>query len=137
KSIKISSLDSGQTYKWRIRAKCTDTWTPYSDVVKFRTLTSQLLITSSAQQSLQLKNVPEEKPVAIKLYPNPTKGQFVIELHLANNINANAKLELINMMGQTVSAENANVSNGLLQKNVSVSSSLAKGIYIVKIVVNN
>jgi hypothetical protein len=72
-----------------------------------------------------------------KLYPNPTKGQFIIELHLSDNINANAKIELINMLGQTVSSENTGISNGTLQKAVTISSSLTSGIYIVKVVVAN
>jgi hypothetical protein len=40
-------------------------------------------------------------------------------------------------MGQTVSAENVSVSNGLLQKNMTMSSSLSSGIYITRIIVNN
>ncbi|HEX8676510.1 MAG TPA: T9SS type A sorting domain-containing protein, partial [Segetibacter sp.] len=79
----------------------------------------------------------DEKSSALKLYPNPNKGQFMVELHLSNNINANAKIELLNMMGQTVSTINASINNGTLYKNVSISSSLAAGMYIAKITVNN
>jgi N-acetylneuraminic acid mutarotase len=136
RSVNISSINANQTFKWRIRAKCTDAWNSYTDVVRFRT-PSQQLITSSTQESLQLKNVPEEKLAAIKLYPNPTKGQFIVELHLANNLSTNAKIQLINMMGQTVSAENASVGNGVLQKSISISSSLSSGIYLVKVIINN
>ncbi|MEO5984779.1 MAG: T9SS type A sorting domain-containing protein [Ferruginibacter sp.] len=82
-------------------------------------------------------DVDEEKTQSLKLYPNPTKGQFMIELHLSNNINAKAKIEMVNMMGQTVSAENANISNGVLQKTVFISSSLSAGIYMVKISADN
>jgi hypothetical protein len=71
------------------------------------------------------------------LYPNPTKGQFVVELRLASNINTNAKIELVNIIGQTVSTENATVSNGVLQKNISISSTLSSGMYMVKVVANN
>ena len=41
------------------------------------------------------------------------------------------------MAGQIVSEENANISNGVLQKTVSISSSLTPGIYIVKVIVAN
>ncbi|HEX5154663.1 MAG TPA: hypothetical protein VFW07_24620 [Parafilimonas sp.] len=34
-----------------------------------------------------------------------------------------------------MSVENANISNGVLQRNVSIPSSLTPGIYIVKVVV--
>ena len=104
--------------------------------VRFKTLSSTPISTGT-QQAVSIKNVTEEKSPAIKLYPNPTRGQFVIELHLANNISTNAKIELVNMMGQTVSTDNANINNGMLYKNVSISSSLAAGIYIARIIVNN
>jgi serine protease len=134
--IVISSLRANTTYQWRIRAKCGGVWTSYSDVIRFKTL-SQQASSLIAQQALQLENEQEEKLSTIKLYPNPTKGQFVIELHLSNNINTNAKIELVNLMGQTVSAENVNVVNGVLQKRVAISSSLAQGIYLVKVLANN
>ena len=52
-------------------------------------------------------------------------------------ISANAKIELVNMMGQTVSRETGSISNGKLQKSVSVPSSLSQGIYMVKVIVND
>ena len=104
--------------------------------VIFKTLSSAPISTGT-QQAVSIKNVTEEKSPAIKLYPNPTRGRFVIELHLANNISANAKIEMVNMMGQTVSTDNASINNGTLYKNVSISSSLPAGTYIARIIVNN
>jgi predicted outer membrane repeat protein len=137
RSVHISSLLANQDYVWHIRAKCGQTWTSYCRSAGFRTRSGQIVSSTDTQQSAAVKNEVEEKSPTIKLYPNPTRGQFVIELHLANNINSNAKIELVNMMGQTVSAENSIVSNGVLQKNITLSSSLSSGIYIARIVVNN
>ena len=134
RSLNISSLTADQNYKWRIQAKCGTTWTTLSEAVKFKTLSSAPLNTGT-QQAVSIKNMTEEKSLAVKLYPNPTRGQFVIELHLSDKINSNAKIQLVNMVGQTVSEENANISNGVLQKTVSISSSLTSGTYIVKVVV--
>ncbi len=71
------------------------------------------------------------------MYPNPSRGQFAVELHLAEKINAPAKIQLIDMTGKTVYTENAVMNNGALQKTVAASSVLANGIYMVRIIVNN
>lgn len=136
RSLTLSSLLANQNYKWHLRAKCNKTWTSFSNDISFKTLTAQKTSNAITQQARPL-NVAEEESQSLKLYPNPNKGQFMIELHLASNINAKARIEMINVMGQTVSAENTNISNGLLQKKVSISSSLTSGIYIVKTVVND
>jgi hypothetical protein len=91
---------------------------------------------SSTFSSISIAN-PANSTKALKLYPNPNKGQFVVELNIADKINANAKIQLIDITGKTVHSENAVMYNGALQKAITVSSTLAKGMYMVRIVVNN
>jgi len=81
--------------------------------------------------------VNETSSATVKLYPNPSRGQFVIELHLAEKINGTAKLQLIDITGRIVYIENATITNGALQKKVSISSLLSSGIYMVKIIAND
>jgi hypothetical protein len=90
-----------------------------------------------AQNSAQRKDAIAGTSPVIKLFPNPTKGQFKIELYLSENINTNAKIELVNNRGQTVSAEDARISNGVLQKNVTISSSVSSGIYIARVIIHD
>src|SRR4051812_16515905 len=40
RSVNISSLLANQTYRWRIRAKCGTTWTTFSAIVNFKTLSA-------------------------------------------------------------------------------------------------
>jgi hypothetical protein len=103
--------------------KCT------SDCKPPKTLSSTFSSISIANHSNNTKT--------LQLYPNPNMGQFVATLYLADKINANAKIQLIDMTGKTVQTEDAVIGNGTLQKTITVSSSLAKGIYMVRIVVNN
>ena len=81
-------------------------------------------------------NTVEEKSLALKLYPNPSNGQFMVDLHLAEKINATAKLQLIDITRRTVYVGSAVINNGILQKKVSISSSLSSGIYTVEIIAN-
>ena len=50
---------------------------------------------------------------------------------------AKTQIKLIDITGKTVHSENAVMYNGALQKTITVSSTLAKGMYMVRIVVNN
>ncbi len=132
RSVTINSLLSNKGYVWHIRAKCSKTWTSYSNSISFKTATTCI---SSVNVSTINKN--EISNATLKLYPNPTKGQFVVELHVTDKINAKAKIQLIDMTGKTVQTENAEVNSGSLQKTISISSNLTKGIYMVRILVND
>jgi len=88
------------------------------------------------QLSLQ-SNIEEEKKQGLRLYPNPGNGQYVIELKLGSEISAKAQIKIVNGMGQMVSTENAIMNRGVLRKEVTISSSLAAGIYTIQTVVAN
>jgi hypothetical protein len=135
RSVKITGLLAKQNYNWHLRAKCNGKWTNYSSTLSFTTAVASF-VNIAHKQAITTKQIDEEN-LAVKLYPNPTRGQFVVELHLADKVNTTAKIELVNTMGQTVSTNNASINNGTLYKNVSISSSLAAGMYIVRVVSNN
>src|SRR6266496_3722202 len=130
RSVNISSLSANQIYNWHISAMCGKKWTPYSGTVSFTTLAA-----SSSSITSSIKAEPVNS--TIKLYPNPSRGRFVVELHLAEKINVKATIQLMDMTGKTVYTENAVMINGTIQKTVTASSVWANGIYIVRIIVNN
>ncbi len=98
--------------------------------VSFKTLPASAVSISSI-------SVHEAINPTVKLYPNPSRGRFVVELHLAEKINGKATIQLMDMTGKTVYSENGTINNGVLRKNVSLSSSLAKGMYMARTIVNN
>jgi len=132
RSVTINSLLSNQEYLWRIRAKCGKTWTTYSNSILFKTSAScSGSVIASAISNNEVGNL------ILKLYPNPTKGQFVFEMHLEEKLNTKAKIQLIDMTGKTIQSENAEVNKGSLQKIISLSPAVTKGIYLVRIIVND
>jgi len=60
----------------------------------------------------------------------------VVELNVADKINTVAKIQLTDMTGRTVQIENAEISYGSLKKTMNISSALAKGVYMVRIMTN-
>ena len=134
RSITISSLSSNQTYNWRIRALCGKTWTSYSATINFKTLSANTGTVTSAQP------LPEENSsssAGLKLYPNPNNGQFVIQLSVSNEPDGNAKIEMVDVLGRIVHTENANLSSGKLQKTVTMPSQVTRGVYMLRIIVND
>jgi len=91
----------------------------------------------NSTQAVSLQKADMEKSLVLGVYPNPNNGQFVINLHVDKSINTNVKIELVNMMWQTVYTENGSINNGRLKKNISMPSSLSQGIYMVKVTVTN
>ena len=64
----------------------------------------------------------------IKVYPNPSKGKFVLRIETSNSLNID--LSILNLVGQQVYSE-AIVINGIFSKELNLTN-LPKGIYLLK-----
>lgn len=73
-------------------------------------------------------NNPHNNTLFAKLYPNPNKGEFILEL---NNKILNGELVVKNMLGQTVHIQT--VAGG---KNQIITKNLPAGIYIYSVIEN-
>jgi hypothetical protein len=80
-------------------------------------------------------NVSEIEIKISKLYPNPNKGIF--ELELSGLIGEKVDLKFFNVSGQLVSALNLSIENGELRKTIEISSKLASGTYYLGIYTEN
>jgi len=72
----------------------------------------------------------------MKLYPNPTTGQFIITITLPGDANTTATIQVINTLGQIMYDKTTWVMNGLLQKEIRLND-VADGMYLVKIIIND
>ncbi len=131
RAYKLSSLTSNQNYQVQIRAKCGNTWTSYSAAVSFKTTAG-----SETRYVLVDENTDGIGEV-LKLYPNPNNGQFIIQLNAAGEADGNAKIQMIDVLGRIVHTENANLSSGKLQKTVTMPSQVTRGVYMLRIIVND
>lgn len=79
----------------------------------------------------------ETEQAKLLVYPNPTNGAFVIELHDATKISAPVEIQLLNLLGQSVYQNQIQMSNGMLQQEVKFNATLSAGAYLVKVTVND
>ncbi|MGB1204798.1 MAG: PKD domain-containing protein [Chitinophagales bacterium] len=68
--------------------------------------------------------------LALDIYPNPVQNQAVIALEVKKN--SNAKMSIINMLGQTILEENINLQQGKNTLNLNVSN-LKNAAYFLQI----
>jgi hypothetical protein len=64
------------------------------------------------------------------LYPNPTNGNFTLEINFLND--EEASVELVNIIGQTIFTENHNFNSGNNKLSLNLNDA-AKGIYFVQV----
>ena len=69
----------------------------------------------------------------IKLMPNPNRGAFTVEGTLSSD-SKEVTLEIMDIVGQVVYRDGADVQNGALNKQVIMANELANGIYMLHII---
>ncbi|HKO81107.1 MAG TPA: T9SS type A sorting domain-containing protein, partial [Chitinophagaceae bacterium] len=70
----------------------------------------------------------------LHLYPNPARDQFTVQIKLPGNLNDIATIQLLDLNGKLLMTQTVSVLNGVVQKQVMVSSTLSSGVYIVRII---
>lgn len=68
-----------------------------------------------------------------EVYPNPTSGEFNINMNLSASVNT-ADIVIVNMIGDVVYSNYTSITNGILNASVNLQNATA-GLYLVKIIV--
>ncbi len=74
------------------------------------------------------------KQLSMQLYPNPNKGDFILEIRSKNRRAQNYKLEIYSTMGKLMHSENIN--NVLKVDKAMHFETWSKGVYIIKLTSN-
>lgn len=74
--------------------------------------------------------------LVFSLFPNPTNDQFVVYLQLKNDLNSEATIEVINLLGQVTYCKISEVIKGKLKEEINLSDATG-GIYMVRVIVNS
>lgn len=73
----------------------------------------------------------------INLYPNPTSGTITLDLSLNEKSTSTATIKILNLLGQIIYSENVSVTDGELKKEITLDHSLADGMYVARVMVND
>jgi PKD repeat protein len=77
-----------------------------------------------------------EKSLGLLVYPNPTNGSATIDMNLADN--ETVKISVVDLVGRVLEeTTKTSTSAGNVTYTVNKSGSLAKGVYIINVEVNN
>jgi hypothetical protein len=93
--------------------------------------------TTTTTEEFVTRKVPENLvPSRIQIYPNPvTSNQFTLQFGKVATGNYN--MEMTNVMGQIVMQRAVNVQTEDQVENITIKSSLARGVYLVKVTGKN
>ena len=131
--VVLPGLTDNQNYQWQIRARCGNNWTSYSNAASFTTGTTNLMSRAAVSE------ITEEtvaKP-GVRVYPNPSRGQFTLEMQLPEKNNSIVNIQVTDLTGRVLQTETAIPVQGYLQKNMILKAALAKGMYTLRIVTGN
>ena len=78
----------------------------------------------------------EQIALALSVFPNPFGGTFIIYLRMNDEANAEATIEVLNLLGQKVHSHQVQVVKGMLQKEIQLKDA-ATGTYLVKAIIND
>ena len=131
RSVNITGLLPNTSYIWQVRAKCGRSWAGYSITGSFTTLQNGALITRQAGSD----RIEETSAPGFALYPNPTRGSFMLSLTVSSKGTEQAVVHIRDMAGRIVYSEKLAVMNGQLQRNMRMPANAAGGLYITEVVI--
>ncbi|MBA3648470.1 MAG: T9SS type A sorting domain-containing protein [Chitinophagales bacterium] len=73
----------------------------------------------------------------LELYPNPTSGNFIMNLQLNEDVNEIAIVQVYDALGRLVKSNNSPFAHGVLFDEMKLDNTLAEGMYSVRVTVNN
>jgi len=82
-------------------------------------------------------NIVASTDGSLFLYPNPSNGKFIIDLMLANNSNDVADVQVLNVFGQVIFANQVALTEGELKQEINPDQKIPAGNYFVRVILDD
>ncbi len=113
--------ESGMNY-YRLKSIDLDGSVGFSNIVAVEILTNENAVQEAIRQFV--------------VYPNPVPAGMPVQLQIEASVSGDAHIELYDLGGKRMMAEDKTVSTGMNQNTVSVGSKLTPGVYIFNVELN-
>lgn len=71
---------------------------------------------------------------SVETYPNPSNGNFTLNIHSEDQLSRDATLLVINSEGQVIMSKTLPVSDGLYEENIILPDQINPGLYFLRVV---
>src|SRR6185436_7279325 len=139
---KVNWLGKGVTMECFVRSiyQCNGYTTsgPASTIETISTLTSGCREEAEEQITAEeptIQIISADNSEMVSLYPNPNSGQFMIDISRLSNEEDQVKVEVMNLVGQTVLTNISTVTYGHLNEYINLPESTTTGTYFVRVTV--
>ena len=78
--------------------------------------------------------ISELSTVSTSVYPNPIRSKATLSVNLLES--SNARLDVVNMLGETIMSENYSLNSGNNLINLNVNT-LSNGVYFTHLIIND
>nr|MBA2406413.1 T9SS type A sorting domain-containing protein [Chitinophagales bacterium] len=142
-----TNIGSGYTYQWKkgfsnIEGATNKAYTAnmpgnYKVVITNSYGCSKMSPVITVYKSCKMEGSSEPTQPLLVTFPNPSDGQFTINLHLNDPTDATATMHLINLLGQNVFTAVAPIIDGELNYGIQINNEVPEGIYLLQVLINN
>lgn len=124
----LCGLIPNTTYEWQIRSNCAEDTSAWVYGPNFTTAAATFTSISGAANASAIKT----NNVTIKVAPNPSNGNFTLQMKLPA-MDAATTISVYNNLGEKVWQQSLGKLSGAVSRSIALPDKLQTGIYILKI----
>lgn len=138
-NVKSANIfNSGTLIQVYVRANsCNGSFGPASDIQSVTTLSVGCREEEQQTEETLFGDGITNEFGTLNLFPNPNSGQFNIDLQMSNMKAQDVRVEVMNMLGQTVLTQITSINDGHLTESVGMPENITSGSYMVRVIVGD
>ncbi|MES2139699.1 MAG: T9SS type A sorting domain-containing protein [Bacteroidota bacterium] len=137
---KYYKTDKSGDYQVKIiQGACFD-WSGITNVSLQECLKSDSTLKNNVTNSNDINSFgAKDDSLLIRIFPNPNSGLFTLEINMVHKIEKaqEAKVEVINALGQVVYHRSTSFNKGYLNEHIELENSIQAGIYFLQVTIGD